>query len=438
MNKSDYPRVLIVGEQFDQVSGGGITLHNLFADWPRECLAFAHARQPTAETLAATTSFYLLGRDEISWPWPLSQYVRLPTSGPVDCDSALYSGGRTTFVPASNRRGLLRKKLAKTVEHLGLHELFVKQCPGPDFIQWVQQFSPDLLYVQLGSIGSINFNKLLTEKTGVPVVVHIMDDWPTYMYATNLSGFLLRKLILAEFEKILRHSVIRLGICKEMCDVYEHRFGGKWLPFHNPVCLNDWQGVSRNNWKAGTPFRIVYSGRIGRGISQSIIDVAKAVSELASEGMQVEFIIRTANLPIDISKIIQNINGVRLEGYLPLDKVPESLAKADLLVIPYDFDPYSVVCSKYSMPTKTAEYMACGTPTLVYAPGDFAISRYALEEGWACTVIENNTDILKREIQVLATDEILRERLGRRAMQMAACNHDASLIRNDFKTVLST
>jgi len=36
-----YPRVLIVGYNFDLVTGGGITLSNLFDGWPRERLAVA-------------------------------------------------------------------------------------------------------------------------------------------------------------------------------------------------------------------------------------------------------------------------------------------------------------------------------------------------------------------------------------------------------------
>jgi hypothetical protein len=33
------PRVLVVGQPFDRVTGGGITLNNLFEGWPRDRLA---------------------------------------------------------------------------------------------------------------------------------------------------------------------------------------------------------------------------------------------------------------------------------------------------------------------------------------------------------------------------------------------------------------
>jgi len=437
MNKNKYPRVLIIGEQFDHLTGGGITLSNLFADWPRECLAFAHHRTPTPETRKGASSFYLLGREEIIIPWPMSKYSKLSASGPVHCDSAFCSENIAAQPTTSRKRGLLWKILVKSVQQLGLQEFLTRQSPSPLFLSWVRAFSPDLVYVQLGSLGSIQFNNTLAEKLGLSFVVHIMDDWPVYMYARCLAGPLLRPIMSREFDKFLRYSVIRLGICQAMCDEYEKRFGGKWLSFHNPVDLNKWQVISRKKWKSDTiPFRILYSGRIGRGISQSIVDIAKVVSGLAKDGMDIEFLIRTADLAADVTAVLRGMNAVRVESFLPFNKVPESLAKADLLVIPYDFDPYSVLCSKYSMPTKTAEYMVCGTPTLVYAPNDFAISHYARSEGWGYTVTANTSDKLREAIKSLATDEGLREQLGRRAMELAARNHDALLIRENFNQVL--
>lgn len=42
MTELDYPRVLIVGQAFNLSAGGGITLSNLFAGWPKDRMATIH------------------------------------------------------------------------------------------------------------------------------------------------------------------------------------------------------------------------------------------------------------------------------------------------------------------------------------------------------------------------------------------------------------
>src|SRR5262249_47299391 len=79
----DYPRVLIVAEQFGRLSGGAITLSNLFDGWPRDRLAPVNHCAPSPETRAAAGAIYLLGRDERRYPWPLPRFARQPVSGPV-------------------------------------------------------------------------------------------------------------------------------------------------------------------------------------------------------------------------------------------------------------------------------------------------------------------------------------------------------------------
>lgn len=70
------------------------------------------------------------------------------------------------------------------------------------------------------------------------------------------------------------------------------------------------------------------------------------------------------------------------------------MTKADLLVIPLDFDEMSIRFARYSMPGKTSEYMASGTPILVYAPERTALSMYAKREKWGYSVNRRDVTIL--------------------------------------------
>ena len=74
MTPNDYPRVLIVGERFESMTGGGITLTQLFRGWPPDRIAVLsdYASFPQNEVCG---NYYYVGSSEEQWIWPLS-YIR--------------------------------------------------------------------------------------------------------------------------------------------------------------------------------------------------------------------------------------------------------------------------------------------------------------------------------------------------------------------------
>jgi hypothetical protein len=68
----DYPRILVVtGNNFNLVTGGGITLTNLFRGWPADRLANLHD-DATPVDRTVCRNFYRLTEQEIRWVWPFS------------------------------------------------------------------------------------------------------------------------------------------------------------------------------------------------------------------------------------------------------------------------------------------------------------------------------------------------------------------------------
>lgn len=68
----ELPRVLVVtANNFNLVSGGGITLTNLFRGWPHDRLANVH-EDAVPEDHSVCRTFYRLTEEEIRWNWPFS------------------------------------------------------------------------------------------------------------------------------------------------------------------------------------------------------------------------------------------------------------------------------------------------------------------------------------------------------------------------------
>ena len=79
------PRVLIVGQPFNNATGGGITLSNLFAGWDKDKIAVAcfsyYFSVPVDTTIC--DRYYQLGFEDNKWFFPFSLIQNKHYSGPV-------------------------------------------------------------------------------------------------------------------------------------------------------------------------------------------------------------------------------------------------------------------------------------------------------------------------------------------------------------------
>jgi glycosyltransferase involved in cell wall biosynthesis len=209
------------------------------------------------------------------------------------------------------------------------------------------------------------------------------------------------------------------------------------LPFHNALETDAWLGISKETWQPSLPFRLIYTGTIGWSNSTSLREVADTVADLHASGCQVRFDLYTLDHSTKLGRSYQRRGCVFVNPPLPYKNIPAILASADGLILPLNFDVQSVQFARYSMPTKTPEYMVSGTPVLVYAPPGLALTEYAQEHQWGYVVADQGVEPLKRAILHMMSDQSLRERLGRCAQALAVDRHDATRVRDAFRQALS-
>lgn len=80
--------------------------------------------------------------------------------------------------------------------------------------------------------------------------------------------------------------------------------------------------------------------------------------------------------------------------------------------------------------------MITGAPILVYGPADFALLEYAKEKEWGYTVTKQDAREIKKAIAVLYNDINLREKLGKKAQEVALEEHDLKKVREEFRKEL--
>ena len=433
MIHSDFPRVLLVSSSaFNAYSGGGVLLTNLFRGWPRDRIATLHSEILPLETDVCET-YFKLGTDEFHLAVPFAEslrsWYRMRRMGSME----------ERGIAGGTPRGTRTTPFFRWLLALAGDGLPERVTLSPTLVEWVEGFQPQILYTLVGSLTYIRLVRRLRERFGIPVVIHMMDDWPEHLYRRGVFSPLLRRQMLREFKSVLGTAQLRLAICDAMSKEYEHRYGFPFVTFHNPVDEAKLRPVGHRHYAAASPFRIVYYGTIVE-IAQlhSLMDVGWAVHGLRLSGMNLEFWVYTQYYSLQQYRSeLESCPGVRIGGATGKDDFLPVITNADLLVLPVNFDRRSVRYLRLSFPAKIPAYMASATPILAYGPPEMAQIRYLAESGAAHVVTERSREALAAALRRLIADESYRSEIGRRAHLLALERHGAAKTRANFRRAVA-
>ena len=407
-----YPKILVVTPtRFNLKAGGGVTMGNLFRGWPKEKIAQVYSTEFIKPDTTVCEK-YITGRFDLSKKTPLnSKYL----------DDFLNSKDNKFFLKSNS---IDISDIVKRIKNVFKPEvIYTDARDNPPYYLWL--------------------GRILAKEFNIPYVVHVMDDWPNRFSLNNnnvLDNLIHKTNFTQELKNLFSDSSLNICISPEMCTEYEARYGHKFIPFHNTIDLEDWIHNEKFYDQEDETFTITYIGAVTDDKELfSLIDIKNAVIELNEQGYDCQFNIYTADpWKENAIKHLTWKDKIGYAGFLKKEDLPLTLTQSDLLVLPINFDENSLSYIGLSIQTKVPEYMASGTPSLVYAPSISPNSRYAREEGWGLTVEKQDHDLLVQTIKELIQNEELRQRLGTKGRALAQKNHDATKVRESFKNSIQS
>jgi glycosyltransferase involved in cell wall biosynthesis len=431
-----FPRVLIFGQPFNNFSGGGITLTNLFKGWPKENIAvtyIGHGLQNVTTDVCDT--YYQLGREEHKWLFPFNLVQRKFASGIKVIE-------KRTNLPYNSFQMGLRYKLVNGIFYpflnwIGLFHAASKISLSERFKKWLSEFRPEILYLQVSTREAILFASDLCDYLKIPSVVHIMDDWFSIAGNSGLLKGYWSNRINSEFADLLCKTDLHLSISEAMSNEYLKRYNKEFVPFHNPIDTNLWLTNSKRDFSLDRQnIVLLYSGRVGLGISESLLEIASALSILNKEELTVKLHIQTPTRdPRIMGKLIKQTS-ISINEFVSLKDLPKVFSSADILLLANDFSMEGFTYLRLSMPTKASEYMISGTPVLVYSAPETAVSEFFCKnECGYCVTLRDRNEIVKA-IRFLVNNEEYRRKISQNAVQIAKERFDARIIRNEFQQLL--
>lgn len=428
-----YPRILISGQYFHTNSGGGITLSNLFSDWDKDKIA-ATALSITNPSFDVCHNYYQIGSGELKlrFPFNLKKRSNLSSSGRV---LNLEKFSRKTDILESHKT-FYRKLYDTILFSSGLIHYRSTFKLSPDFLKWVKSFNPEIIYSQLSSLDEMRIVAALRSALDVPLAIHIMDDWPSTISNRYFPKPVWKRIIDRQLRRLFSEAKILLSIGDSMSEEYFTRYGLNFVPFHNPIDTKLWLADSRTDCTInGKDIKVLYSGRIGIGISQSLVDVAEAIDSLNLKGNSIKLYIQTPTEEHEVLKKLSKFNCVVINPVVEYSQIPRIFATADILLLANDFDDSAVAFLKFSMPTKASEYMISGTPILVYSAEETAVTKFFSQNSCGLCVSRKNKEELTAGIIKLIQDQTYRHKISRNAVEVALKKFDAAKVRSEFRNI---
>lgn len=429
------PKVLIVNQPFNKNTGGGITLSNLFCNWERKNLAVACLGYLLTEKLDSTpcNNYYQLGSKERKWIFPFNLFSRKYYSGAINIKDKTSTKDKVVANKSKLRVKLIMEYMLPIANYIGFSHFQAKTKLSSEFCKWLDDFNPGIVYIQASSRESILFSIAVHDYLNRPMVFHMMDDWPTLIGVKGTLKKFWKSKIDKEFRLLLDRADLLLGISDYMCEEYKKRYGKIFITFHNPINLDFWKKAQRKNYELPHNPTVLYAGRIGLGIDKSLRNIAKAVTKVNKElHTNVKFVVQAQEAPV----WLKNYQNIEYQEFVDYMKLPTIFSKADFLILPYDFSKESMSYIRYSMPTKAPEYMASGTPIIIFSPQDTALVQYAEKHQWAAIVTDDQIDALVEKLTQLLLDKSLREQLAASAKTIAETRHNSKLVTMEFQQMI--
>jgi len=428
------PKVMIIGQTFTTDTGGGITLTSLFKQWPKDKLAVA-VESKEALDFTKCSNYYRLGFLEQAMPFPFSLFQRKTQSGKV---TETVTQGASHVKETNHTKAKFKGYLDTALHHLGLfYWIYGNQKLSSAFINWFKEFNPDIIYYQPNSYKSMGFATALKKVSNKPLVVHVMDDWFSFAVKTSPLKSYWQQQFDQKVRTLFSKAQVHLSICQYMSDAYLKKYGFVFKPYHNSVDLNFWQNSRSKVVEQSESFQLLYAGRIGYGLENAILAVAKVVERMATEDINITLEIQTKDSKHPLMSVLQNLSGVTVSQTIPYNDLPAKFSSADALLIPCDFDEAGLKFIRYSMPTKVSEYMAVGTPVFVVGPNETALVDYALQ-GWAKVCTSIDAAAIKAALLELMKSTDLRRQIVTKAELLVKQNHnEQDNIQNFRKMMLS-
>ncbi len=407
-------RILVISHNiFSESASMGKTLSSYFKDWNVDEIAqfYIHSEIPTVSV--CENYFRFTDKDALK-----SIFSR--KGGTIFHKADIRTDKKDSFVFDGHDANLYQKCRKRTpFVYLARNTVWrFSAWNNKKFKKWVDEFSPDAIFLASGDYAFLYRIALKTAKRKkIPLVISCMDDY--YLHNKNQHRFLgkfTHKRFMKQVRKTVAYSACLMCICEKMSNAYAELFQKPCYTLHTPTALNAPLHSTPTN-------SIAYLGNLGYKRYESLVEIGRTLQALNLPQVPRFVDVYTTEPRMEILQHLSEANGIRLHKAVPFEEVKTIMSQSLALIHTESFEEGPRRSVTYSVSTKIADSLASGTCILAYGPADIASIEY-LNNHNAAFVATSNEELQTKLIE-LFTNQEARKAVRSNALRLAQENHDS-------------
>lgn len=398
--KNTYPKVLVISHNcFSKTGSNGRTLSNLFSGWPLEFLAQFYISNEKPDFNICNNYYRVTDAEAVK---ALMQNTDLEKMHLKTMDTNEINNYNDSKTESLFSKLLKIKKKKSPLSYILRNFVWdTKKWKKESFNNWVKEFKPEVILIQLGDYSfMLRIALEIAKENNIPIIIYNSEDYffkqkksisPLYYYYRLDYKMQFNKLI-----TYASHSIYNSELLKE---TYTNEWKHK-----NTVIMNSTDMKPKSLVNKNSSIRVSYLGNLGVGRHQPLIEIAETF-QLINQKIFVDIY---GNIPNEeIKKALTSCKGIRLKGFVSYNEVEIVMKSSDILIHAENFSNFYKKELKHAFSTKIADSLASGTNFIVYAPANLACTRYLSDKNAAFVV--NDSEKLYTSLKEMLNNNKLRE-----------------------------
>lgn len=261
----------------------------------------------------------------------------------------------------------------------------------------IDDFNPDVIYFRATEhVQLFDLVDGLVSK-GIPLVTHMMDDWPTRLSKGDPE---VGRALDFRLRNLFKQARVNFSICDRMSEVYVHRYNEKFVSLANGVNLSqlkskDWSSRPPISDKA--PITIRYMGGVADDMNfDSVIRFSKVIEKLSKTKPIIFEIYTMSWYQVKLIETLKNCDAVKVRDLVPIEEYYACLTGADGLLLAYNFDKATLDYVGLSFANKLPEILASGVPGIFIGHPEIPTIEFAKDK--LPKYVLSNDDSLEEDI----------------------------------------
>ena len=293
---------------------------------------------------------------------------------------------------------------------------------SPKLNKWICEMRPDVVFFASGdSVFAYKIVDKISRKYHLPVISYICDDY----YGCQVHGFFAKsyqKLLKKWMHKVFSSSCLLTTICDSLGAFYQKIFGVDYYVLHTGTKLKPCVVEEKRNC-------LCYMGNVGLNRWKSLIQIGEALCDYnMAHDTDYRLEIYSGTKEPHIIKAFGECPSIVFCGWVDYEQSVQIMQRSMAVIHTESFAPEDISRVKYSMSTKIADGLACGTCLLAYGSEELASIQYLQTNDAAIVITESGQ--LREKLEAVF-DPDTRKRVLTNAQSLAAKNHNA--VNNSLK-----